>query len=109
MKLVKRAILLYTLPGEPVCDCFVGSGSTAVAAIETGRGFVGADLFYEDLRAKRIANAKPDSFTPLTGVTDESVAVWQAEARRVEHTAVAIKPADDRILCEQLGLLDMPA
>ncbi len=109
VKLVKRAILLYTLPGEPVCDCFVGSGSTAVAAIETGRGFVGADLFYEDLRAKRIANAKPDSFTPLTGVTDESVAVWQAEARRVEHTAVAIKPADDRILCEQLGLLDMPA
>lgn len=104
VKLVKRAILLYTLPGEPVCDCFVGSGSTAVAAVETGRGFVGADLFYEDLRAKRIANAKPDSFTPLTGVTDESVAVWQAEARRVAHEASPINSSADRRMCEEFGL-----
>src|SRR5690348_9371417 len=66
--LAKRAILLYTLPGATICDCFAGSGSTAVAAIEAGRHFIGADLFYEDLRERRIAAAKPDTVTPLTGV-----------------------------------------
>ncbi len=80
--LAKRLVLLYTRPGETVCDAFMGSGSTAVASIEAGRHFTGADLFYEDLRAKRIASAAPDSVTMLTGVTDESVALWQAEARR---------------------------
>lgn len=58
--LAKRAIMLFTKPGDLVCDPFSGSGSTAVAAIETARDFVGADLFYEDLRSKRIAAAVPD-------------------------------------------------
>jgi len=93
--LAKRLVLLYTLPGETVCDAFCGSGSTPVAAIETGRHFTGADLFYEDLRAKRIANAKLDSFSPLTGVTDESVAVWQAEARRVDLRAEPVTAAKE--------------
>lgn len=85
--LPKRAIMLYTNPGDLVVDPFSGSGSTAVAAIESGRDFTGCDLFYEDLRARRIAAAAPDSVCKLTGVTDESVAVWQAEAVRVEHKA----------------------
>lgn len=107
VKLVKRAILLYTRAGQLVCDPFMGSGTTAVAAKESGRAFVGADLFYEDLRDKRIAAATPDTFSPLPGVTDESVAVWQAEARKVEHKAVPIQPAAERAMCEQIGLLDM--
>lgn len=100
--LAKRAILLYTLPGDVVCDCFAGSGSTAVAAIESGRHFIGADLYYDGLRARRIAAAKPDSFTPLTGVTDESVAVWQAEARRVDRRAVPIEAATEAAQCSDL-------
>lgn len=95
VNLAKRAILLYTLPGATICDCFAGSGSTAIAAIEAGRHFIGADLFYEDLRERRIAAAKPDTVTPLTGVTDESVAVWQAEARRVDLRAEPISAADE--------------
>lgn len=104
-RLAKRAMLLYTIAGDLVCDCFSGSGSTAVAAIETGRAFVGADLFYEELRAKRIANAALDNYSPLPGVTDESVAVWQAEARRVSHDAKPIQVKEERLLCQQLGLL----
>lgn len=93
--LAKRLTLLYTLPGDTVCDVFVGSGSTAIAAVETGRHFIGADLFYEDLRAKRLAGACLDNVTPLTGVTDESLAVWQAEARRVELAARPITAAQE--------------
>ena len=33
-----------TTPGELVCDPFAGSGTTAVAALGMGRGFVGAEL-----------------------------------------------------------------
>jgi DNA modification methylase len=87
--LPKRAILLYTNPGDIVCDPFHGSGSTQVACVEAERNFVGCDLFYEDLRAKRVSAARPDNVCLLPGVTDESVAVWQAEARRVEYAVPA--------------------
>jgi DNA modification methylase len=100
--LVKRAILLYSIAGDLVCDCFCGSGTSMVGAIETGRNFVGADLFYEDLRARRVANAKPDLFCPLPGVTDESVAVWQAEARRVAVSGHAFSEERDRAACQDL-------
>lgn len=104
--LAKRAIMLYSSPGDLVCDCFRGSGSTAVAAKEAHRDFVGADLFYGDLAERRTAAAKPDVVTPLTGVTDESVAVWQAEARRVEVKATPATAHQDRMLCRQIGILE---
>lgn len=100
--LAKRAILLYSMPGDVVCDPFSGSGSTAVGCIETGRHFIGADIFYEELRAKRIAAAALDSFTPLSGVTDESLAVWQAEARRVERPAKPVSAVEDEQMCFEL-------
>lgn len=100
--LAKRAIMLYTKPGGLVCDVFCGSGSSAVAAVESGRGFTGADLFYEDLRARRLAAASLDAFTPLPGVTDESVSVWQAEARRVEHTARPVSHEQEQQLCLEI-------
>ena len=85
VSLPKRVIQLYTLPGDLICDPFSGSGSTHVAAIETGRNFVGADLFYEHIREKRLADAGMDNVCNLPGVSDESVAVWQAEARKVQY------------------------
>lgn len=94
VSLAKRGILLYSMPGDLVCDCFSGSGTTQHAAIETGRNFVGADLFYERLRDRRIAEVGPDDFNVLPGVTDESIAVWQAEARRVELSAPPVTKTD---------------
>jgi DNA modification methylase len=88
--LPKRAILLYTNPGALVCDPFSGSGSTQIACVEAHRNFIGCDLFYEDLREKRLADATADTMSLLTGVTDETVAVWQAEAKRVEHRCLQL-------------------
>lgn len=105
VKLAKRCILLYSMAGDLVCDPFSGSGSTAVAAIESGRNFVGADLFYEDLRERRLAKAKLDTFTPLPGVSDETIAVWQAEARRVEIEAkTAPTTNEERQMLNQMAL-----
>jgi len=56
VELPRRLIELYTFRGDLVLDPFVGSGSTAVAAVETGRHFVGFDLdaSYLEIAERRI-------------------------------------------------------
>jgi len=53
-------IKLLTLPGEIVMDPFVGSGTTAVAAKELDRRYVGVELspIYAAAAAKRVAQAQ---------------------------------------------------
>jgi len=50
LRLVRRALLASTREGDLVFDPFCGSGTTAVAAKELNRSFVGAEL-----AARRIA------------------------------------------------------
>ena len=50
LDLVKRHILHSTQPNDIVLDCFMGSGTTAVACKETGRRFLGFEIdktYYE--------------------------------------------------------------
>jgi site-specific DNA-methyltransferase (adenine-specific) len=44
VELPYRLIQLYTFEGEVVLDPFMGSGQTAIAAIKTGRHFVGYEI-----------------------------------------------------------------
>ena len=59
-ELPRRLIELYTFEGDLVLDPFLGSGSTAIAAVETGRHYVGyeTDPAYAELAAKRIASER---------------------------------------------------
>nr|VFK17881.1 MAG: site-specific DNA-methyltransferase (adenine-specific) [Candidatus Kentron sp. LPFa] len=43
IELPRRAIKLFTEPGEIVLDCFMGSGTTALAAISEGRKYIGIE------------------------------------------------------------------
>jgi site-specific DNA-methyltransferase (adenine-specific) len=43
VELPRRVIRLFTDPGDTVLDCFVGSGTTMVAAIEEDRRCIGID------------------------------------------------------------------
>ncbi len=57
VELPRRCIELYTYAGEVVLDPFMGSGTTAVAALQTGRNFVGYEVAgeYRELAHRRIA------------------------------------------------------
>lgn len=44
LDLVKRHILHSTKPNDIVLDCFIGSGTTAVACKETGRQYLGFEI-----------------------------------------------------------------
>jgi site-specific DNA-methyltransferase (adenine-specific) len=57
--LPKRFIELYTYVDDLVLDPFLGSGTTAVAAVEAGRRYVGYDVSQEyiDVAQNRIDKA----------------------------------------------------
>ncbi len=60
LRLVRRALIACTREGDLVFDPFTGSGTTAVAAKELNRTFVGGELDrgYAELAARRIAAAE---------------------------------------------------
>ena len=59
VELPQRLIELYTFRNDLVLDPFLGSGSTAVAAVRTGRRYAGydTDAAYVDLAYERVADA----------------------------------------------------
>ncbi len=60
VELPQRLIEMYTYQGDTVLDPFMGSGSTAVAAVRLGRHYVGYDTDpdYVELAEKRIAEER---------------------------------------------------
>lgn len=54
VELPRRVIKLLTEPGDIVLDCFIGSGTTALAAIRERRNYIGIELMphYVDLARK---------------------------------------------------------
>ncbi|MBX2999951.1 MAG: site-specific DNA-methyltransferase [Caldilineaceae bacterium] len=56
-----RIIQLLTDPDDIVLDCFIGSGTTAVAAIRQGRRFVGIELSpdYVELARRKVSQEPP--------------------------------------------------
>ncbi|WP_244125937.1 DNA-methyltransferase [Burkholderia gladioli] len=58
--LMEYLIRTYTNPGDVVLDNCMGSGTTGVAAVRTGRGFIGMELYenYFEIAESRIADAR---------------------------------------------------
>jgi DNA modification methylase len=61
VELPRRLIELYTFRGDLVLDPFIGSGTTAVAARQAGRRFVGYDVHeaYLEVARTRLAATSP--------------------------------------------------
>ena len=60
VELPSRAIRIFSAPGDLVLDCFMGGGATALAAIETGRRYIGVDSEprYVELARERCREAR---------------------------------------------------
>jgi site-specific DNA-methyltransferase (adenine-specific) len=60
VELPRRVIRLLTEPGEIVLDCFLGSGTTAVAVLKENRHFIGIEVGkrYVALAKRQIALAQ---------------------------------------------------
>lgn len=65
VELPQRLIELYTFAGELVLDPFMGSGSTAIAAVRTGRHYIGYDTDpeYAESARSRIAGERATAIT----------------------------------------------
>ncbi len=64
LELPHRLINLYSFKGDVVLDPFMGSGTTAVAAINNGRSFVGYEIVekYKNIAESRVSNALSSLF-----------------------------------------------
>lgn len=51
VKLMEWLVKSYTNPGDIVVDPFMGSGSTGIACLNTGRRFIGCELDRENFKA----------------------------------------------------------
>ena len=60
MELLEYLIKTYTLEGETVLDFCMGAGSCGIAAMNTGRNFIGIELEkkYFNIAEDRIVKAK---------------------------------------------------
>jgi hypothetical protein len=69
LKLMRYLVRKLTRPGQTVFDPFMGSGSTAVACLQLGRGFVGteSDPAYFAVAQKRMADARGPLFAEAPG------------------------------------------
>ena len=81
VELPERLIHLYTYVGDLVLDPFMGAGTTAVAAMRTGRHYVGYDTdpAYVAAATERVAAAEPAP-RPTDGRTVKDVARAYLEA-----------------------------
>ncbi len=67
VELMKYCIELISSPGDTIFDPFMGSGTTGVAAVQTGRNFIGCELDpdYFAIAERRIKNAQPPLFVDV--------------------------------------------
>lgn len=69
IRVMQWCINLISKPGDTILDPFMGSGTTGVACVKTGRNFIGIELDkgYYDIAQRRIAEAQMQM--PLLEVT----------------------------------------
>ncbi|MGU3399250.1 DNA-methyltransferase [Brucellaceae bacterium D45D] len=87
VSLLEYLVLTYTQVGQTVLDFTMGSGTTGVACVHTGRSFIGIEIDegYFDIACERIrkAYAQPDMFVihanPQEAIQEDIFAARKAE------------------------------
>jgi len=76
----ERLVLRASLPGHKILDPFMGSGTTGLNCIKTGRKFIGIELDagYFQIAHERIANAAGEFVTTERERATGQLALWDA-------------------------------
>lgn len=69
LEIIQNLVINSSLEGDTVLDCFMGSGTTGVACVNTGRDFIGIELDgqYYEVATERINKAKSTWLDNLLG------------------------------------------
>jgi DNA modification methylase len=106
VELPQRLILLYTYRDDLVLDPFIGSGTTAVAAVRNGRHFAGYDLDESYLEiARRRIEAELASLRSRPAPTEEAGDGDESLRQAVRNGTAARELA--RRLLEESGFVDI--
>ena len=64
LKLMEELVKIHTNENDTVLDCFMGSGTTGVACVNTNRNFIGVELDenYYNIAKKRIEESNTNLF-----------------------------------------------
>lgn len=89
VELPRRLINLYTYENDLVLDPFMGSGSTAVAAVELGRDYVGFEINEQYIVAANERIAKTQKITPAADVEAAPAAIHPLRPRRKRQAVAA--------------------
>ncbi len=112
LDLLHRVILASTKPGDIILDPFMGSGTTAAAAIELGRQFIGfeRDETYVAAARERIANVKPIDLTDIEVTKPKRDEIRVAFKELIEAGLLyvgqtLVSPRGERVMITQDGNL----
>src|SRR3954468_24652452 len=93
VELPQRLIELYTWRGDLVLDPFMGAGSTAVAAVRTGRHYIGYDTEPAYVEAARARVAHEGAATPAPAEQALKLAAELVAAAGFGDVVVGKKPS----------------
>jgi DNA modification methylase len=81
--LLRRLVKLFTQKGDVVLDCFMGSGTTAVACKQEGRHFVGCerDISYLNIANARLENYLEELENDNKWLTDRGVTDFESDIK----------------------------
>jgi len=85
--MIKEFILFFTKRGQWVLDPFLGSGSTLIAAFETGRNAIGIELseYWANIAKKRLDEARAQKKLEIyTGGEDTKQIVVIGDSREID-------------------------
>lgn len=82
LELPRRVIRLLTSPGDIILDCFMGSGTTAAAAIREGRSFIGIEILEQYVR---LARKTSETEWQRKALFDETAEIYNQQPYRTKQ------------------------
>ncbi len=112
MDLLRRVILSSTKAGDVILDPFVGSGTTAAAAKELGRNFIGIDReeSYVNAARERVESVKPIDLSEIEVAAPKREEIRVAFKELIEAGLLyvgqtLVSPHGERVMITRDGML----